>query len=135
VYLRSNALQSLYAAREFQRQHDNTVYHVGYPINFRQLGGPPSIQFSVANTGQRADIDVDYRSSAKLKALFDGHLTAANSDVRAGNNAQTHNSRWNGLANWWQILLVSLFGNDPARADASTRLSDGGPIVPPVSTD
>jgi len=30
------------------------------------------------------DIDVDNRSASFPKALFDGHLTAGNSDVRAG---------------------------------------------------
>lgn len=134
VYLKSDALKKLHAAREFKREHDNTVYHIGYPMNFRQQGGPPSIQFSVARTGQRADIDVDYRSSAKLKALFDGHLTAANSDVRAGGNPSTHNRRWQDLGNWWDRLLAGVFGNDLSRADASGTASDGSPIVPPVST-
>jgi hypothetical protein len=133
VYLKRGAVDKLYAAREFVREKDNTVFHIGYPINFRQQHGPPSIQFSVARTGQRADIDVDYRSSAALKALFNGHLTASNSDVRAGGNIDRHNERWQDLGNWWQSLLASLFGNDLARADVSTNLDDGGPIVPAVN--
>jgi hypothetical protein len=105
VYLKPGALNKLYAAKEFEREHDNTVYHVGYPINFRQIGGVPSIQVSIARTGKRADIDVDYRSSAGVKALFSGHLTSANSDVRAGGNGTTHNRRWNGLPDWWHDLM------------------------------
>lgn len=107
VYLKPGAINKLYAAKEFRRTHDNTVYHVGYPVNFRQQGGAPSIQFSIARTGRRADIDVDYRSSSPAKALFDGHLAAANSDVRAGQNDRVHNRRWNGLSNWWSTLLAA----------------------------
>jgi len=59
VYLRRDALDKLYLSREFQREHDNTVFHFGYPLSFRQQGGTPSIRFSVTRTGYRADIDVD----------------------------------------------------------------------------
>jgi hypothetical protein len=51
------------------------------------------------------DIDVDYRSFKFPQALVNGHLTAANSDVRTGNNLSRHDSRWAGLAGWWQDLL------------------------------
>ena len=44
------------------------------------------MQFSLSEDGMRADVDVDYRSSKSPQALFNGHLTAANSDVRAGDN-------------------------------------------------
>ena len=135
VYLKRDALDKLYLSKEFQREHDNTVYHIGYPLSFRQQGGAPSIQFSVAQTGNRADIDVDYRSSAKTKALFNGHLTAGNSDVRAGNNYDTHNRRWNDLPNWWQAILVSLFGGDVNKADTDTEAEADGPIVPPARAD
>src|SRR4029079_9574343 len=44
--------------------------------------------------------------SPKLpEALFNGHLTAANSDVRAGGNTQKHLQRWQGLTDWWQSLF------------------------------
>lgn len=108
VYLKPGALNKLHAAKEFERGHDNTVYHIGYPINFRQQGGVPSIQISVTRTGKRADIDVDYRSSSPMKALVSGHLTSANSDVRAGNNAAVHNRRWDGLADWWRGIMAAL---------------------------
>ena len=104
-------------------------------LSFRQQGGAPSIQFSVTQTGYRADIDVDYRSSAKTKALFNGHLTAGNSDVRAGNNYDTHNRRWNDLPNWWQAILISMFGGDTNKADADTEVEADGPIVPPAMAD
>ncbi len=105
VLLKKDAVDRLYASREFRRRGDNTVFHIGYPLNFRQEGGAPSIQFSVARTGRRADIDVDYRSSKGPTALFSGHLTAANSDVRAGNNYERHVHRWEGFRNWWRNLF------------------------------
>src|SRR5262249_20427283 len=99
--------------------------------NFRQLGGAPSIQFSITRTGVRADIDVDYRSSELIKAVFDGHLTAANSDVRAGNNLVRHNDRWSGFDNWWQALIADLFHCDALKADEDSSGLDQ-PIVPPL---
>jgi hypothetical protein len=135
VYLKPGAVDKLYLAREFQREHDNTVYHIGYPISFRQQGGAPSIQFSVTRTGYRADIDVDYRSSSKAKALFNGHLTSGNSDVRAGNNYLTHTRRWSDLPNWWEAILASVFGGDTDKADLDAQKETGGPIVPPVRGD
>jgi hypothetical protein len=113
AYLNPGAMNKLHAAREFKRVHDNTVYHIGYPVNFRQQGGVPSIQISIARTGRRADIDVDYRSSAAVKVRVSGHLTSANSDVRAGHNAAVHNRRWNGLALWWRELVAALIEKPP----------------------
>jgi hypothetical protein len=86
VQLRPDAQQLLQQSREFSRQVDNTVYHRGYPICFRGSGGTPSIQFSLARDGTHGDIDVDYRQSQFPIMLINGHLTASNSDVRAGNN-------------------------------------------------
>jgi len=105
VVLKPDALQKLKASSEFFRDRDNTVYHHGYPLNYRQDGGAPSIQVSVAKDTRHADIDVDYRSSQFPKALINGHLTAANSDVRAGGNTQKHLQRWQGLTDWWQNLF------------------------------
>lgn len=48
------------------------------------------------------------RSSRFPAALVNGHLTAANSDVRAG-NYERHNNRWSGLVNWWDGFLGVLF--------------------------
>jgi hypothetical protein len=105
VLLNDNALDLLYRSKEFKRVGDNTVYHLGYPINFRQQGGAPSIQISVTRTGYRGDIDVDYRSSGGPQALVNGHLTSANSDVRAGKNYVNHVRRWQGLGDWWRSLF------------------------------
>jgi hypothetical protein len=105
VTMKPGALATLIKCREFSRGSDNTVFHHGYPLNWRQGGGMPSIQISMAGDGKRADIDVDYRSSGFPSGLFNGHLTAANSDVRAGNNYTRHVKRWNGLANWWRNLF------------------------------
>ena len=102
VLLREGTLDRLGRSREFKREADNSVYHHGYPINYRQQGGAPSIQVSIALDGRRADIDVDYRSSSFPVALFNGHLTASNSDVRAGNNYDRHTGRWTGFENWWR---------------------------------
>ncbi len=105
VTLKPGALEKLAASKEFARHADNTIYHKGYPINYRQRGGVPSIQISIARNGREADIDVDYRSSRFPSALINGHLTASNSDVRAGNNYDRHVGRWQGLANWWRSLF------------------------------
>ena len=51
---------------------------------------------------RHADIDVDYRDASFPAGLFNGHLTTANSDVRAGTNFDLHNARWTGFQNWWR---------------------------------
>lgn len=101
VKLTADAIDKLEASREFGRGKDNTVFHHGYPINYRQLGKSPTLQFSINSEKDRADIDVDYRSSSFPSALFNGHLTAGNSDVRVGSNYGTHLTRWVGLIDWW----------------------------------
>jgi hypothetical protein len=125
VLLKPDGLDRLYRSREFKRTRDNTIFHIGYPINFRQQGGAPSMQVSVTRTGRRADIDVDYRSSGGPAALFNGHLTSANSDVRAGSNFNKHVNRWTGLRNWWEGLL-GLFTAQPEKtADETIDLAVG----------
>jgi hypothetical protein len=124
VVLKPGALEKLKESQEFFRDRDNTVYHKGYPLNYRQ-DGTPSIQFSMSKDGRHADIDVDYRSSGIPQGLFNGHLTAANSDVRAGNNTQVHLQRWHGLADWWR----SLFGLPSATDDPNEGMLPGD--VPP----
>ena len=89
-------------SREFFRDHENTVYHVGYPDSYRQTGKEPNLQMSLSEDGLRADIDVDYRSSRSPRSLFNGHLTASNSDIRVGENPNLHSGRWGGLITWWQ---------------------------------
>jgi hypothetical protein len=105
VRLTPNAREMLERSREFKRGIDNAVYHKGYPLNYREQQGPPSIQVSIAMDGRLADVDVDYRGSSFPVALFNGHLTAANSDVRAGNNAERHAARWTGFTNWWRSFF------------------------------
>lgn len=39
VLLKPDAVDKLYASREFKRIGDNTIFHKGYPVNFRQSGG------------------------------------------------------------------------------------------------
>ena len=43
VRLSPNAREMLERSREFKRGVDNSVYHKGYPLNYRQQGGSPSI--------------------------------------------------------------------------------------------
>jgi hypothetical protein len=105
IQLKPGALEVLDRSREFRRMADNGVYHKGYPICYRSLPVVPSIQVSATRDKTRADLDVDYKSSRFPKGLVDGHLTAGNSDVRAGNNYDTHINRWQGLNNWWRSLL------------------------------
>ena len=104
--LRPNAKEILEKSQEFRFGEENTVYHAGYPDSYRQTGKEPSIQFSMSSDGLKADIDVDYRSSKLPQAFWSGHLTSANSDVRAGDNYQLHNNRWAGLVNWWSQLFA-----------------------------
>jgi len=120
VTVRPETPQTLEAAREFARQIDNTVYHKGYPTCFRGVSGTPSIQISLARDGRRADIDVDYRSSSFPIMLINGHLTATNSDVRAGNNDERHNGRWTGLPNWWRSVMGLATGDLPSATPAGT---------------
>jgi len=124
VLLTPKALDTLTQCQQFYRDVDNTVFHRGYPVNYRQSGGEPSIQISISRDGRQADIDVDYRSPKFPVALFNGHLTAANSDVRAGNNTQRHDRRWIGLTDWWR----DLFGL-PGKEEATAPIREGE--IPP----
>ena len=116
VNLEPGARETLEKSQEFFKDHMNTVYHVGYPHSFRQVGKEPTIQFSISEDNRKADIDVDYRSSKSPQSLFNGHLTSANSDVRKGKNHERHSVRWIGLRAWWS----DLFGNLP-EADKGAR--------------
>ncbi len=126
VVLKPDALQKLKDSTEFFRDRDNTVYHHGYPVNYRQDGSAPTIQISMSKDARHADIDVDYRSSRFPQALMNGHLTAANSDVRAGNNTQRHLQRWQGLTDWWR----NLFGLDVSEPDTTEAIAASGDIPP-----
>ena len=126
VYLKPNTIQTLDASQEFKREKDNTHYHFGFPICFRLVGGPPSIQCSISRDGKRGDFDVDYRSSSFPSALVNGHLSAANSDVRAGDNLDRHDGRWSGLTAWWQ----GLFGL-PLQSSSTPDLTQGTYRIPP----
>lgn len=108
VKLKPDAIKKLDLSREFSRGKDNSVFHKGFPINYRQTSNAPTLQFSISKDASRADIDVDYRSSSFPKVLFNGHLTAGNSDVRVANNYFTHLLRWTGLVNWWDTVFPDL---------------------------
>src|SRR5688572_5655289 len=77
VRLTAGALDALARSQQFKRGADNSVYHKGYPTNYRAQGGVPSVQISIAPDGRRADIDVDYRGSSFPVSLLNGHLTSS----------------------------------------------------------
>jgi hypothetical protein len=135
VLLKPDALTKLKKSSEFYRDHDNTVYHHGYPLNYRQAGGLPSIQFSMSKDATHADIDIDYRSSKFPQALLNGHLTAANSDVRAGTNTQKHVQRWEGLADWWRNLFGLVESEDESKMAAEVAATGDVPPIPRKGAD
>jgi hypothetical protein len=104
-------------SREFKFREENTVYHAGYPYSYRQVGKVPNLQISISEDGLRADIDVDYRSRNIPAAMWNGHLSSANSDVRAGDNYKRHNTRWAGLINWWSAMLGKMPEEGEQQAD------------------
>lgn len=116
VVLKPGALEKLKASSEFFRDRDNTMFHHGYPLNYRQDGGVPSIQISMSKDARHADIDVDYRAAKFPQALVNGHLTAANSDVRARGNTQKHLQRWQGLTDWWGNLFGFAEESEPSES-------------------
>ena len=134
VYLKPTAIDTLIKSREFFHDKDNSTYHKGFPICYRLKNGPPAIQLSISRDKRMADIDVDYRSSGFPKALLNGHLTAANSDVRAGNNLQRHLDRWEGLDGWWREVFGLLAGGWKQPKDAAQRASQI-PLSPAVKAD
>ena len=140
VTLRPDANDILDRSREFVRSHENTIYHAGYPRSYRLGTGAPSVQFSVAENGLSADIDVDYRASKAPQSLFNGHLTSSNSDVRSGNNARRHEGRWSGFGNWWSEVFGAVrFGdhssdNTDPLGGAPTRAASPVPPNRPATT-
>lgn len=123
--MRPNAYDRLTNSQQFRRDRDNSVFHYGYPVNLRQGNGYPSIQVSMSRDHSRADIDVDYRSSGFPVGLFNGHLSAANSDVRAGNNYERHDKRWSGLGNWWRNLFgVPIEEDSSFHADPEQNMAE-----------
>jgi len=135
VYLQPNTMEILAKSQEFFRDKDNATYHKGFPISYRLKNGPPSIQLSISRDKKMADADVDYRSSTFPKALFNGHLTASNSDVRAGDNLQRHDNRWSGLNGWWREVFAQLgTGSKPPKEPATESLGHI-PLNPAVKAD
>ena len=106
---------------------------MGFPICYRLLEGPPSIQYSFSRDGKRADIDVDYRSSSFPAALVNGHLSSSNSDVRAGDNLEKHGGRWSGLDGWWQDLFGVFNPSTKAKNPPETYRETAVPPNPRIS--
>lgn len=102
--LRPGALAVLNRSTQFRRNHDNTVYHVGYPLSYR-TNGFPAIHLSLSPDGTQGDIDIDYRASSFPQALLETQFASAVNDVRAGDNYLRHTARWSGLEPWWQNLV------------------------------
>jgi hypothetical protein len=135
VYLKPNAVDLLNRSQEFFRDKENTGYHKGFPISYRLKNGPPSIQFSISRDHKLSDVDVDYRSSGFPKALVNGHLSAANSDVRAGNNLARHDGRWTGLNGWWRDVFGQLGAGGARPKETATERLGNIPMNPGVKAD
>jgi hypothetical protein len=138
VALKPGAVDTLEQSVEFFFGHENTVYHVGYPHSFRQVGREPNLQISVSEDGFKADIDVDYRSSRMPQSLFNGHLRSANSDIRAGDNVARHNGRWAGMVAWWRRIFGDLPGDEQGPQDTlslATQTEVPTPMPPDRSAD
>ena len=130
--LRPDARQVIENAREFRFTEENTVFHAGYPYSYRQAGKVPTLQFSISADGLKADIDVDYRSSKPPQAVWNGHLSSTNSDVRARDNYKRHGERWAGLVNWWQ----GRFGNlGMEEAEPPDLLANPRQVATPIPPD
>lgn len=69
----------------------NFFFHPGYPISYREKAHP-SIQISVSEDLQRAEIDIDFRKSWFPACLFNGHLTKSNSLI--AKNMKAYHERW-----------------------------------------
>ena len=135
VILKPDTREVLGKSKEFFRDEENTVYHVGYPHSYRLAGKEPNIQISMSEDGLRADVDVDYRASKTPQSMFNGHLTASNSDIRVGENSSKHGARWAGLITWWQSFgrLAQAAPEQPDllnldRPDAPTALPPDRPL-------
>jgi hypothetical protein len=129
--LRPDAREIIEKSREFRFGEENTVFHAGYPHSYRQLGKEPTMQFSISDDGLRADIDVDYRSSKAPQAMWNGHLSSANSDVRAGDNHKRHSRRWSGLVNWWQGLFGNVSSEQAEQPDLLASPKEAATPLPP----
>jgi hypothetical protein len=55
--------------------------------------------------------------------LLNGHLSAANSDVRAGNNADRHAARWIGFQNSWRSFFGVRLERAPDSLDTTRALA------------
>ncbi len=51
--LKPDAREIMERSQQFQRKGDNTIYHKGYPVNYRQTVTAPSIQVSIARDEPR----------------------------------------------------------------------------------
>ena len=129
VRLTPDAVATLKRSQQFRRSQDNAVFHQGYPTNYREQGGIPSVQISIALDGRRADVDVDYRSPTFPIVLFNGHLSSSNSDVRAGNNYDRHLNKWTGFQNWWRSFFGVHQENAPEAAASSAMALPKAPRV------
>ena len=135
VYLKPNTMEILAKSQQFFRDKDNATYHKGFPISYRLKDGPPSIQLSISRDKKMADADVDYRSSSFPKGLFNGHLTASNSDVRAGDNLQRHDNRWSGLNGWWREVFAQFGTGSKPPKETATESPGHIPLNPAVKAD
>jgi hypothetical protein len=62
-------------------------------------------------------------------------LSAANSDVRAGNNLDRHDARWSGLNGWWRDVFGLLGNGGKPSPENSTESLGHIPLNPGVKAD
>jgi len=55
--------------------------------------------------------------------LFNGHLSASNSDVRAGTNDERHQARWSGLQSWWRGFFGVGLSRSPDAVETPSALA------------
>ena len=130
VRLRPGARETLEKSRQFTRSRENTIYHIGFPVDYRQGGRMPTLQISMSEDEASADIDVDYRSSNMPEAMWNGHLSSANSDVRAGDNHSRHTKRWDGLVNWWRQAFGGVAEENVSEGELLASLTAPEKITP-----
>jgi hypothetical protein len=65
---------------------------------------------------------VDYRASFFPVGLLNGHLSSANSDVRAGSNADRHAAQWSGFQQWWRGFFGIRLEKAPDEVNTTSAL-------------
>ena len=119
---------------------DNSVYHKGYPVNYREARGTPSIQRGRLRwTVVSRNVDVDYRASRLPRsclpstATVRGELGSGQSESRQ-QRPQRHAARWIGYHELVCEASIRASRVEQASSDASSVLTTCPTEWPPGST-